>query len=218
MVSIAGEAAEGSARISEGRLGLLLSLPRDQVLAVASEILEACDVPSASREDISGWQPLGIETLEGNEDVYSLVRRAELAVQDARAGGRRLGWHTPNAEREVEERLLMLGQLQLAQERGELRVEYQPKVSLRDRSVVGVEALMRWDHPHYGAVPPSRFIPIAERAGMVNQLSAWLFEMAAMQGESWQRAGRQVPIAVNISAHDLVGSTLLEGGRLDRAR
>jgi EAL domain-containing protein (putative c-di-GMP-specific phosphodiesterase class I)/GGDEF domain-containing protein len=211
IVAVAGTSTEGPARISEGRLGLLLTLPRERLLIVARAILEAFDEPvGIAGGHIRLGSRIGIATLNGDEPVYAVVRRAELALQDARAGGRRLGWHTPNAERDVEERLLMLGQLQLAHERGELRVEYQPKVNLSDRAVIGVEALMRWDHPRYGAVPPSRFIPLAERAGMVNQLTEWLFETVAAQGESWERAGMLVPIAVNISAHDLPGTTLLE--------
>ena len=82
-------------------------------------------------------------------------------------------------------------------------LHYQPKLDLRDGSLVGVEALVRWQHPQRGFLPPSEFIPLAEQTGLIYPLSRWVLEAALKQHQAWQRVGIDVPVAVNLSRRTL---------------
>jgi EAL domain-containing protein (putative c-di-GMP-specific phosphodiesterase class I) len=109
-----------------------------------------------------------------------------------------------------EEQLSLLSELQQAIERGELRLVYQPKLRLLERTVAGAEALLRWEHPARGAIPPERFIPFAEQTGFIKTITAWVVDAAVRQGAAWQRAGRPLRISVNIAAQDLLNPELRE--------
>ena len=88
-------------------------------------------------------------------------------------------------------------------EADELTLHYQPKVDLRRRTVVGVEALLRWSHAKRGMVPPGMFIPLAERTGLVRPLTQWVLNRATREARAWQKAGQALPVAVNVSALSL---------------
>jgi len=90
--------------------------------------------------------------------------------------------------------------LQLAVERGELSLLYQPKIAFGSGSVVGAEALTRWQHPTSGSIDPSTFIPLAERAGIIDSLTDWVLGTALKQWVSWRDQGVTMNVAVNISA------------------
>jgi EAL domain-containing protein (putative c-di-GMP-specific phosphodiesterase class I) len=90
--------------------------------------------------------------------------------------------------------------LQLAVERHELSLIYQPKIAFESASVVGVEALTRWDHPTSGAIDPSTFIPLAERSGIIDGLTDWVMSTALTQWVTWRDQGVMMNIAVNVSA------------------
>jgi EAL domain-containing protein (putative c-di-GMP-specific phosphodiesterase class I) len=101
------------------------------------------------------------------------------------------------------ERLRVENDLRRAIERGELRLEYQPVVSLRNFSLVGVEALLRWRHPQRGEVPPSEFIPIAEENGLIEPIGRWVLEHACRQAAQWYQArpdAAPLTMSVNLSA------------------
>ena len=93
----------------------------------------------------------------------------------------------------------MLGELRHAIERDELLLHYQPKLDLRDGTLVGVEALVRWQHPQRGFLPPGEFIPLAEQSGLIHPLSLWVLEAALRQQQAWRGMGMDIPVAVNLS-------------------
>jgi EAL domain-containing protein (putative c-di-GMP-specific phosphodiesterase class I) len=96
-------------------------------------------------------------------------------------------------------------------DRGELRLDYQPIVALRDRHVVGVEALLRWSHPERGDVPPAEFIPIAEENGLLEPIGRWVLERACRQAVRWSQQRPDAPplgVAVNLTSAQVVSSTL----------
>jgi EAL domain-containing protein (putative c-di-GMP-specific phosphodiesterase class I) len=99
------------------------------------------------------------------------------------------------------ERLMLESRLRKALEHGEFAVHYQPKVSLADGAVVGVEALLRWFHPDLGLVPPAEFIPLAEETGLIVPIGAWVLRTACAQVYQWHGMGHApLELAVNISA------------------
>ena len=99
------------------------------------------------------------------------------------------------------ERQSLEGSLRRALEREEFLLHYQPKVNLDTGEIAGVEALIRWEHPDRGLVPPSQFVPIAEDCGLILQIGRWVLREACRQARAWQNAGLPpLPIAVNVSA------------------
>jgi EAL domain-containing protein (putative c-di-GMP-specific phosphodiesterase class I) len=87
---------------------------------------------------------------------------------------------------------------------GQLFIEYQPQVELRERRVIGVEALLRWQHPVYGLIDPGRFIPLAEETGMIVPIGEWMLRCACLQNRAWRAAGLpEIKTAVNLSAGQL---------------
>jgi diguanylate cyclase (GGDEF)-like protein len=100
-------------------------------------------------------------------------------------------------------RLRLESELRVALERGELRLVYQPKVELLGGEIRGVEALLRWAHPGLGPVPPSTFIPIAEETGMIVEIGRFVLEEASRLAAGWQRDGRDLSMAVNVSGRQL---------------
>jgi len=102
-------------------------------------------------------------------------------------------------------------ELRRALERGELMLHYQPKVRTENGEVVGFEALMRWDKPGLGPIPPATFIPIAEETGMIVEMGYWAITQACRQIRSWQQIGlAQVPVAVNLSSRQFLDRNLTQ--------
>jgi len=101
------------------------------------------------------------------------------------------------------ERLSMESALHRALEREEFRLLYQPAVSILDGRIVGVEALLRWEHPERGLVEPDEFIPVAEEMGLIVPIGRWVLEEACRQARRWRRFGRQTWMSLNLSAHQL---------------
>ncbi|MBZ2205720.1 bifunctional diguanylate cyclase/phosphodiesterase [Massilia soli] len=140
-----------------------------------------------------------------------LYRRAESARN--REGGSEedtIHFFSPSTHTDLDERLAIEAQLRRALERKEFRVEYQPKVSIRDGRIVGFEALLRWSNPVLGEVSPVRFIPIAERTGLIIAIGAWVLEETCRQMGSWAAAtGAPVKVAVNLSPRQFHQKDLL---------
>jgi EAL domain-containing protein (putative c-di-GMP-specific phosphodiesterase class I) len=107
--------------------------------------------------------------------------------------------------------LQLLGDLRRALDRpGELVVFYQPKIGLDGNQVCGAEALVRWNHPVRGMVPPAEFIPIAENTGLINRLTVHVLNLALAQARAWLDEGREIPVAVNLSPRCLLDATMLD--------
>ena len=115
-------------------------------------------------------------------------------------GGNAFTLHSATLAENTLDRLRLESHLQGANERGEMRLHYQPKVDLRTGGVVGVEALARWISPDLGPVGPSLFVPVLEDIGLVGELGAWALREACQQVQAWREQGMELSCAVNISA------------------
>ncbi|MFC6237761.1 putative bifunctional diguanylate cyclase/phosphodiesterase [Longivirga aurantiaca] len=136
-------------------------------------------------------------------DFEQLMRRADVAMYVAKGEGTGIELYDAARDPNSPARLGTVSALREGIEQGQLELHYQPKVSLRDGTVVGVEALVRWQHPERGIVPPDEFIPLAERTGLVHQITAHVLREGLGQARLWWDLGLQVPIAVNVSMRDL---------------
>lgn len=144
-------------------------------------------------------------------DVDSLLSQADMAVYQAKDEGRNgLQFYEARFGVDVEERMKLEVALRRVVKRGELLLHYQPQIDLDSGRLIGVEALLRWQHPELGIVPPARFIPIAEDVGAIHEIGDWVLEEACRQFSAWRNAGVEVPrIAVNLSAQQIERITLL---------
>jgi len=147
---------------------------------------------------------------DGN-DVATLVKNADAAMYRSKAKGRnRVESYTRDLTSQASERVALEHELRRAIERQELHLLYQPKISLHGGQLVGAEALIRWQHPTLGEVPPEHFIPLAEENGMILQIGDWVLERACRQMHRWNRThGDFGPLSVNLAGAQLRQPNLL---------
>ena len=142
----------------------------------------------------------------------AMIIQADLALYRAKEDGRNCyRFHSTDLDREVQDRVVISEELRGALERNELELHYQPQVELRSGRIVGLEALLRWNHPKRGWIPPAIFIPVAERTGQIQILGRWVLDAACRQLRSWQDQ-RVAPalVGVNVSALHFKGSADLD--------
>jgi len=140
---------------------------------------------------------------DGN-DAELLFERAEAALKKANASGARYLFYAQQMTDAVAGRISLESQLRNALENDEFVLHYQPKVNLRSGVLTGAEALIRWNHPRAGLMPPGMFIPILEDTGMINEVGRWALQQAISDWLRWRETGlRAVPIAVNVSPMQL---------------
>jgi len=139
---------------------------------------------------------------DDGDDFDALLQRADMAMYHAKEAGRNTHrFYTEQMNVDADAQLRMRTSLRRALSRGEFALHYQPQLGLEDGEVIGVEALIRWNHPELGLLPPSRFIPIAEESGLIVPIGEWVLNEACRQAAEWQRQGLPyVTVAVNLSA------------------
>lgn len=137
---------------------------------------------------------------EHGHTVENLLRKADIALYSAKAKGRNTYRQADEtAEIDLMAQMQMGFDLRQALERGELALHYQPQYTLRDDRVVAFEALLRWNHPMLGSVPPSRFIPVAEASDLIIPIGEWVIREACRQVKVWHDLGHSIGMAVNVS-------------------
>jgi diguanylate cyclase (GGDEF)-like protein len=132
----------------------------------------------------------------------ALLQRADVATQVAKTRGSVLLFN-PGLESRSVRRLGLAGDLRVALETGELEVHFQPKVALRDRRVVGVECLARWEHPVHGSVSPQDFVAVAEHTGQLARLTETVLRGGLQRAREWAQAGRSLSVSVNLCPRTL---------------
>ena len=168
---------------------------------VADDLARALQTPfMLDGQSIAMEASIGIAVApQHGQDADTLLRRADVAMYQAKRHGTGVAMYTRNEDEHGPERLALLGELRHAIEHDELLLHYQPMLDLRDGTVVGVEALVRWQHPQRGLLPPGDFIPLAELSGLIHPLSRWVLEAAVRQQQAWRAIGLDFPVAVNLS-------------------
>jgi len=183
-----------------------ISKAEDTVI-IAKKIINSLQKPfdvNGNRLYISTSIGISVYPKDG-EDMDTLVRNADAAMYRAKEmGGNGYYIYASSINCEVKERLHLLNQFKKAFEKGQLSINYQPRISVGTGKINGVEALLRWQHPEMGLIPPSKFIPIAEETGMIIPIGEWVLWTACIKNKMWQDLGlSHLRIAVNLSARQL---------------
>lgn len=204
------------ARLGGDEFMLLLGgfASREDAGEIALKVLEALRPPFLiGGHEIHATTSIGVVVSVGGEaDAEELLRNADIAMYRAKERGRNTyQFYDPEINAEALERFRLKNDLRRAMEGGQLSLVFQPQVSLTTGRVTAAEALIRWNHPEHGAVPPSRFIPLAEEMGLIGPIGAWVLDEACHCARGWQQAGfPDVRVAVNLSARQLLEPDFLE--------
>ncbi|CAM3271337.1 GGDEF domain-containing protein [Pseudomonas floridensis] len=204
------------ARLGGDEFALLVKNSRQvvQAAALAQQVIEVLKAPfSVGGQQLFITASLGISLFPGDALTdEQLLRNADSALFKAKSSGRDgYALYTEELTAHARQRVHLASELRGAIEREELRVFYQPVHDLASRRIVGVEALVRWQHPTRGMVSPGEFIPVAEQSGLIADIDAWVLESACRQMQRWQACGVPIAfVAVNVS------SRLFSAGDMDR--
>ena len=212
-------------------------LAGDEFLIVLTDLKDIPDAAVAAERFMDAMTPqfivqgqplnvscsLGISIFpEHGADGETLINNADAAMYTAKDyGGDNFRFFTDEMNAQVVERLTLENSLRLALDRKELFLVYQPQMDIGTGKITGLEALLRWQHPELGLVPPDKFIKIAENSGLIMSIGEWVLRTACLQARKWQDEGLPaVPVAVNVSAvqfrhdgfRDLIRRVLHETG------
>jgi diguanylate cyclase (GGDEF)-like protein len=209
------------ARLAGDQFGLILVSERDpaKIADFADAVSKAIMMPiSFANREIVLTASIGLASwVDQQESAAELLADAELAMFRAkRGGGNKVEPFRPVFRTSGTDRLQIETDLRRALERKELWLAYQPIIQLKDGEIVGFEALMRWDHPKRGSIPPSEFIPIAEACDLIAPLGAFALERAASDLVLWQEQTGELPIfvSVNLSSAQLLNADLYNDVRV----
>ena len=212
-------------RANSGRLGSLARLGGDQFALVQTgvgEPYEAAELAQTILDDLSRPFELGDHTVslratigitlfpDDGDNAEKLLQKAEQTMMLAKARSRnRYQFYIASLDSEMRVRRELDKELRGALERNEFHLTYQPQVSYATHEVVGVEALLRWQHPERGLVPPDLFIPLAEQNGIIISIGEWVLDQACKQLREWHDQGfNELRMAVNLSTVQLHHSEL----------
>ena len=192
--------------ISPSRFAFLIpDGPSGELTQLYERIIAAFDAPvQCNSIPIKTQIGLGVLPLHSGVLEQDWLRLAITSADVARDRG--IGWSPYESRLDaVQQRAftLLSGLAEALHGDGQLRLVYQPRISLNDGRCTSVEALLRWDHPTLGAIGPAEFIPLAEKTALIRELSLWVAEQAVMQTAAWQRQGARFKVAINVSASDL---------------
>ncbi len=185
---------------------LLANSDAASALAVAQRIAKSFELPLAFDDqavDLSASIGVACWPVHAS-DADTLLSRAEVAMYAAKSKTTVTQVYDPALDSSSAQTLSLLSELRHAVDHGELRLFLQPKLALASARVVAAEALVRWQHPRRGLVPPLEFIPFAEQTGFVRQLTMWMFEEAARLWAALQADAGPLRIAINLSTRDLL--------------
>jgi diguanylate cyclase (GGDEF)-like protein len=188
----------------------------DEFLIVLTHIKDVSDAAVAAERFMDTMMPefivqdhplsigcsLGISVFpEDGADAETLIKNADAAMYTAKENGRNnFRFFTDDMNDQAAERLTLENSLRQAVAKQELFLMYQPQMDVATGKIVGVEALLRWQHPELGVVPPVKFIRIAENSGLIVPIGEWVVRTACSQARKWQNEGLPAKVAVNVSA------------------
>lgn len=203
------------ARLGGDEFAILLSDPHaDEVSAatVSKNILDCFLAPFwFQNNELYLGAGIGISIFPDHGDNAGvLMSRADVAMYCAKHAGSGFLFYDPATDPHTQERLQLSSDLRHALERNEFVLHYQPQIDIRSDCMIGVEALIRWNHPTYGMIYPDQFIPFAESTGLIGPITEWVLRAAITQCKIWQTAGAELRIAVNVTARSFEDPLLVD--------
>jgi diguanylate cyclase (GGDEF)-like protein len=210
------------ARLGGDEFAVLVEDARDpaDALVRAQRLLSALERPfeiDSLLLEVNGCVGVACHPAHG-QSVQELMRHADVALYCAKAERSTCAVYSEEQDEHSIDRLALAAQLRRGIDRGELIVEYQPKMPLRTDHPLAVEALVRWNHPQLGCIGPDGFVPLAEQTGLIKTLTLRVLEHALRECEAWHAAGLNVRFSVNLSTRSLLDRDLAGSirGLLDR--
>ena len=207
--------ADTLARLGGDEFGVLLPLstePWEAAQSVANKIMGCFETPFGSQEEelfIKAAVGIAIYPEDGKE-VSRLVSHAEIAMYRAKREDIGFRFFQPTTDTHHVEQLHLSSQLHHALENKELELHYQPKVDMEHKCLCGVEALLRWRHPQLGLLEPDRFVPLAEKIGLITPITEWVLNTALQQHRDWHSIGHHIHVSINVSALSFQNPKLID--------
>ncbi|MEI2666001.1 sensor domain-containing protein [Rossellomorea sp. LJF3] len=193
---------------------ILSSMSEEEVAATTKDILQSFISPIFIQEQEFFVTPsIGISMYpKDGKDQESLIKHADTAMYLAKEQGKNnYQFYYPELEKASSRNMEIENGLRKVLEFDQLCLHYQPKVDLDTRTIIGVEALIRWDHPTLGMVSPAEFIPLAEETGLIVPIGEWVLREACKQSKEWEKTGMGIiPVAVNISVRQMKDGGFVE--------
>lgn len=203
------------ARLGGDEFGFLMPNVKngpDAARKMANKILQAFATPYRYGDnELFLGASIGITICpEHGNNVSTLMSRADVAMYSAKNKNAGYEFYEAGLDPEAQQQLQLSGELRHALDRNELILHYQPRINLHSNTVIGAEALIRWQHPEHGLINPDQFIPLAERTGLIISITDWALEAAMVQCKTWRSAGYELRMAVNVSARSFQNSLLVK--------
>lgn len=200
-------ASDTVARYAGDEFTLILRhiVQREDVMRIADKIIRVMEAPLTLEDgsELRITASVGISFHpEDADSADELLKHADVAMYSAKGQGRNnFQAYEAMPEESHKQRIAMEAKLRVAERNGELRVYYQPQVDSSSEDIIGMEALVRWEHPELGMISPGFFIPIAEEAGLINSIGEWVLRTACQQAREWQSKYKlSLRVGVNLSA------------------
>ncbi|MDX6216594.1 MAG: hypothetical protein QOG99_2178, partial [Frankiales bacterium] len=203
---------------------LLKGVSHDEVFETAERLRDALAEPLRLQGvDIEVSASIGIELVDGadldasgvgarapRQSAEAIMQHADVAMYAAKRDGAGVQIYQDTLRESSVRRLALAGALRGAIDERQFFLNYQPQVSLRDGAIAGAEALLRWTHPLYGAVPPDEFISLAEQGGLIRELTRYVLDVALADCAVWAAAGHPMSVSVNLSVRNLLEPDLVD--------
>jgi diguanylate cyclase (GGDEF)-like protein len=203
-----------AARLGGDEFAILLDdVDEHQALVAAQRLLTGVNAPFVlSRGTVAISASIGLVHAVDDRDAVDLMRDADVAMYRAKADGKnRIVTFEPAMQARVLRRVQLESELRNSVEDGDFVLHYQPLLDLSTLEIVGAEALIRWEHPELGLLPPGEFIDVAEDTGMIVPLGRWVIEQATKDAAKWQStSGRRLSVSVNLSPRQLHDPDLIQ--------
>lgn len=202
------------ARLGGDEFAILLSRIRNnqQAVVIGHRVLDAIRQPfelEGLHTEIS--VSVGIVICPDQaQDVSTLMRYADVAMYHAKTERIGVSIYQAKHDPHTPKRLALMSDLGRAIRGSQLELYYQPKIDIKRRLVYGFEALLRWNHPEMGFIPPTEFIPLVEMTELIHPMTLWVIESSIVQAKKWQAMGFDFSVAANLSAQNLLGDSLSE--------
>jgi diguanylate cyclase (GGDEF)-like protein len=202
------------ARLGGDEFAILLSDTddEDRAVHVGRRLLRSLEQPvSLDGLEVEVGGSLGLAMAPTHAtDPAALLKRADMAMYDAKASTGGLRLYEPDPDSDNPRRLMLVSELRTALSHGRIEVHVQPQARLATGETVGVEALVRWEHAELGFIPPDEFIPVAERSGLIGLVTTRVLDLSLAAVADWHRQGVDLGVAVNLSTRSLLDADLVD--------